>query len=208
VSTREESSVTTKRIVRQDDDVIVGGDVHWLPLGQAAKYVGVAERTLRKWADEGRLPAFSTPGGHRRFRLTDLDAFLHDARVPSPKASRKPLVLVIDDDERRRGAVCVGMEAEGCEVREATSPEEAFAAVEDVGPDLILLNVLLEDVDGLELLCRLRELHDLEAVSVIMYAGGGVVDRGDDGPTVRLSPPQPIPLIDAAKRVVGTTPGD
>jgi len=186
--------------------VIVGGDVHWLPLGQAAKYLGVSERTLRKWADDARLPAFSTPGGHRRFQLADLDDFLRGARVPAPQARRRPLVLVIDDDERRRGAVAVGMEAEGCEVREATTPEEALAAVEDVGPDLILLNVLLHDVDGLELLCRLRELHDLEAVSVIMYAGGGVVDRGAGSAALRLAPPQPIPLIDAAKRVIGAKP--
>ncbi len=193
---------------RRHDDVIVGGDVHWLSLGQAAKYVGVSERTLRKWADEGRLAAFSTPGGHRRFRLTDLDEFLHDARVPAPQTQRKPLVLVIDDDQRRRGAVSVGMEAEGCEVREATSPEQALQAVEDAGPDLILLNVLLHDVDGLGLLCRLRELHDLQAVSVIMYAGGGMVDRGGDGASVRLAPPDPASLIETAKRVVATTPSE
>src|SRR5215213_2638010 len=107
--------VTTRRIVvKRDEEVVVGGDVHWLSLGQAAKYLGVSERTLRKWADEGRLPAFSTPGGHRRFRLADLDRFLTGARVPSPQARRKPLVLVIDDDQRRRGAVSVGMEGEGC----------------------------------------------------------------------------------------------
>jgi excisionase family DNA binding protein len=201
--------VTTRRTTpRRDGEVVVGGDVHWLALGQAAKYLGVSERTLRKWADEGRIGAFSTPGGHRRFRLSDLDQFLHGARVPVPETRRKPLVLVIDDDERRRGAVAVGMEGEGCEVREATSPEQALEAVEDVGPDLILFNVLLHDVDGLELLCRLRELHDLEAVSVIMYAGGGVVARADGGASVRLAPPQPIPLIEIAKRVVATTPSD
>jgi excisionase family DNA binding protein len=197
-----------RRSAARHGDVIVGGDVHWLALGQAAKYLGVSERTLRKWADEGRLAAFSTPGGHRRFRLRDLDQFLHGARVEAPQTGRRPLVLVIDDDERRRGAVCVGMEAEGCEVREATSPEEALQAVEDAAPDLILLNVLLHDVDGLELLCRLRELHDLQAVSVIMYAGGGVVDRDGDGAAVRLAPPQPVPLIEIAKRVVATTPAD
>ena len=199
---------TKRTAARRDEDVIVGGDVHWLPLGQAAKYLGVSERTLRKWADEGRLAAFSTPGGHRRFRLADLDEFLHDARVPSPQTRRKPLVLVIDDEERRRGAISVGMEAEGCEVREAVGAKQAFQAIEDAGPDLILLNVSLHDIDGLELLCRLRELHDLEAVSVIMYAGGGVADGAGGGAAVRLAPPDPVSLIETAKRVVATTPGD
>src|SRR5213076_3379525 len=40
----------------------------WLTLGQAAKYLGVAQSTIRKWSDQGRVPAFYTPGGHRRGR--------------------------------------------------------------------------------------------------------------------------------------------
>ena len=40
----------------------------WLTLGQAAKYLGMAQSTIRKWSDTGRLPAFYTPGGHRRYR--------------------------------------------------------------------------------------------------------------------------------------------
>ena len=36
----------------------------WLTLGQAAKFLGVAQSTIRKWSDQGRVPAFYTPGGH------------------------------------------------------------------------------------------------------------------------------------------------
>ena len=43
-----------------------GSDPEWLTLGQAAKYLGVAQSTIRKWSDQGRVPAFYTPGGHRR----------------------------------------------------------------------------------------------------------------------------------------------
>lgn len=38
-----------------------------LPLGAASRLLGVDPDTLRRWADEGRVPAFTTPGGHRRF---------------------------------------------------------------------------------------------------------------------------------------------
>ena len=44
----------------------------WLTLGQAAKYLGVAQSTIRKWSDQGRVPAFYTPGGHRRYRRSDV----------------------------------------------------------------------------------------------------------------------------------------
>src|SRR5947199_204626 len=55
----------------------------WLTLGQAAKYLGVAQSTIRKWSDHGRVPAFYTPGGHRRYRRADLDKFLES---PGPGA--------------------------------------------------------------------------------------------------------------------------
>ena len=51
-------------------------DSEWLTLGQAARFLGVAQSTIRKWSDSGRVPAFYTPGGHRRYRRTDLEAFL------------------------------------------------------------------------------------------------------------------------------------
>ena len=72
----------------------------WLTLGQAAKYLGVAQSTIRKWSDGGRLPAFYTPGGHRRFRRGDLDAFLAGSRGVASEGS--PRVLVVDDDDRLR----------------------------------------------------------------------------------------------------------
>src|SRR2546430_4539886 len=78
---------------------LAGGDTDWLTLGQAAKYLGVAQSTIRKWSDLGRVPAFYTPGGHRRYRRSDLDAFLE--RSGPGKPARGPLVLVVDDDPQR-----------------------------------------------------------------------------------------------------------
>jgi excisionase family DNA binding protein len=46
----------------------------WLSLGEASQRVGVSPATLRLWADQGRVPAFRTPGRHRRFRESDLAA--------------------------------------------------------------------------------------------------------------------------------------
>src|SRR5919204_6663323 len=80
----------------------------WLTLGQAAKYLGVAQSTVRKWSDGGRLPAFYTPGGHRRFRRSDLDEFLGGSRAP--RTGSTPLVLVVDDDPRLREFIRVNLE--------------------------------------------------------------------------------------------------
>lgn len=45
-------------------------------VGQAADYLGVSAASLRHWSDQGRLPVYRTPGGQRRFRLSDLDSFM------------------------------------------------------------------------------------------------------------------------------------
>lgn len=56
-------------------------------LGPAAKILGVAPRTMRKYADDGLLPVFRTPTQHRRFRVADLRALLTKQHEPAEQAS-------------------------------------------------------------------------------------------------------------------------
>jgi len=153
----------------------------WLTLGQAAKYLGVAQSTMRKWSDLGRVSAFYTPGGHRRYRRSDLDQFL-DRSGPSTGASSGsssgPLVLIVDDDERLREYVRVNLEQEGYVVREAASAEDALAALGEESPDLILLDVMMPEVDGWEALRRIQEHTGVGAIPVIMFSGK-VDDQSD-----------------------------
>jgi len=43
-----------------------------LRLAEAASILGVRPETLRRWADEGKVPFVRTPGGERRFRREDI----------------------------------------------------------------------------------------------------------------------------------------
>src|SRR5256884_8892752 len=97
-----------------------GGEGEWLTLGQAARFLGVAQSTIRKWSDQGRVPAFYTPGGHRRYRRADLESFL-DRSGPGGRPKAGPLVLLVDDDDKGRELVRVNLEFEGYTVREAGS---------------------------------------------------------------------------------------
>jgi excisionase family DNA binding protein len=142
----------------------------WLTLGQAAKYLGVAQSTIRKWSDQERLKAFYTPGGHRRYRRRDLDAFLERGRG-GRSAQGGPLVLIVDDDDRLREYVRVNLEMEGYEVREARSAEEGLSVLEEASPDLILLDVMMPEVDGWEMLQRVQERHGVGSIPVIMFSG-------------------------------------
>jgi len=81
------------------------------------------------------------------------------------------LILIVDDDDRLREFVRVNLEMEGYAVREASSAEEGLRALEDEPPDLILLDVMMPQVDGWEMLRRVQERHGVGAIPVIMFSG-------------------------------------
>jgi len=53
----------------------------WLTLSKASQLLGIHPSTLRGWADAGLIHAFLTPGGHRRFQVAELLAFLNHRRT-------------------------------------------------------------------------------------------------------------------------------
>jgi excisionase family DNA binding protein len=152
-----------------------GNEPDWLTLGQAAKFLGVAQSTIRKWSDQGRVPAFYTPGGHRRYRRRDLEQFLERSGPGGREAG--PVVLVVDDDDRLREFIRVNLEMEGYSVVEAANAEEGLSRVEEQAPDLILLDVMMPGVDGWEMLRRIQERHGVGSIPVIMFSGK--VDEAD-----------------------------
>ena len=65
-------------------------------------------------------------------------------------------VLVVDDEPSIVDAVATTLRYEGFEVREASTGRAALAAAQEATPDLIVLDVMLPDLDGLEVTRRLR----------------------------------------------------
>jgi excisionase family DNA binding protein len=177
----------------------------WLTLGQAARYLGVAQSTIRKWSDDGRVPAFYTPGGHRRYRRSDLDVFLERS---GPGTVSQPVVLIVDDDERLREYVRVNLETVGYEVREAASAEQGLRALEEETPGLVLLDVMMPEVDGWEMLRRVQERHGVGTIPVLMFSGkveeepGEAASRGAQGFIGK--PFDPKELIDQTQQLLPT----
>jgi excisionase family DNA binding protein len=63
----------------------------WINLGDAADFVGVHPTTMRAWADKGEISSQRTPGGHRRFRRQDLEAWV-EAQSHSQQAGAQLLM--------------------------------------------------------------------------------------------------------------------
>lgn len=148
----------------------------WLTLGRAAEYLGVAQSTLRKWCDAGTVPAFTTPGGHRRFRKSDLDAFLENSR-PGASSPRGPLVLIVDNEPGVSAYVRASLEPEGYRVEEAADAGEALRLVETRSPDLVMIDTGMPQASGWELLRRLRERQDEGIPPVLMFSS---LDEADE----------------------------
>src|SRR3984893_16575989 len=56
----------------------------WLSLGEASRLLGITPGTLRRWADQGDVAAFVTPGGHRRFPRSAIESLVPQTRTRRP----------------------------------------------------------------------------------------------------------------------------
>jgi excisionase family DNA binding protein len=61
---------------------VAAPDTRWVNLARACAVLGVNESTVRRWADAGQIRCFRTPGGHRRFAESDLQAMIDGRQTP------------------------------------------------------------------------------------------------------------------------------
>ena len=85
-------------------------------------------------------------------------------------------LLVVEDDPQVRAMLTRAMRYEGFEVAAASDGAEAMAALRSSRPDLLLLDLLLPDADGVELCGRLRDEGDIVPI-LMLTARDTVSDR-------------------------------
>ena len=83
-------------------------------------------------------------------------------------------VLVVDDDRSLLQALRVGLSARGHEVVLAVSGEEGLSKVALEAPDVVILDIGLPDIDGLEVCHRIRQWSD---VPIIVLSAIGLESR-------------------------------
>ena len=71
--------------------------------------------------------------------------------------STQPLVLVADDEPRITKLVSIALGEEGFRVVTANGGEEALQKAEEIRPDIVLLDIVMPDLDGIEVMRQLRE---------------------------------------------------
>jgi len=80
----------------------------------------------------------------------------------------KEKVLVVEDEEDILELLRYNLAKEGYKVQTATSGEEALAQIKEDPPDLIVLDVMLPDLDGLDVCRHVRSSTDTAKIPIIM----------------------------------------
>ncbi len=123
-------------------------------------------------------------------------------------------ILVVDDEPSIVDAVATSLRYEGFEVDEAVNGRLALAAAQERPPDLIVLDVMLPDLDGLEVTRRLR--GDGLRVPVLFLTArdttedkvAGLTVGGDDYVTKPFALAEIVARVHAILRRTGTEPED
>jgi adenylate cyclase len=79
-----------------------------------------------------------------------------------------PRILIVDDNETNRDILRTRLTPHGYELLEATDGEEAIAAAREHNPDLILLDVMMPKIDGIEVCRRIKADADLPFIAIIL----------------------------------------
>src|SRR3569832_907989 len=95
--------------------------------------------------------------------------------MDAPQRRSAGRVLVVDDEPNIRTVLRGYLEADGFAVSEASDGEHAIAAIDAAPVDVVLLDVMLPGIDGLEVLRRIRALGD--TFVVVVSARTDEVDR-------------------------------
>jgi two-component system, OmpR family, response regulator len=124
-------------------------------------------------------------------------------------------ILVVDDEGSIVDAVATALRYEGFDVEEASTGREALASVARFDPDLIVLDWMLPDIEGIEVGRRLRERGHKTAI-LFLTAKDAVENKvdalragGDDYVTKPFSLAEVVARVQAIlRRTGGELPGD
>lgn len=83
------------------------------------------------------------------------------------------MIYLVEDDDNIRKLICYALSKEGFEVQEYSSPKEFWQGMDLKQPELILLDIMLPEEDGLSILNKLKSHASTEQIPVIMLTAKG-----------------------------------
>jgi CheY-like chemotaxis protein len=96
-----------------------------------------------------------------------------DSPLAATPAEDRPRVLLVDDDEVNLMLTSAALRERGFEVAEVSSGAEALGRLDDVAPDMVVLDALMPDMDGFATCQALRARPGYGLLPVLMLTGPG-----------------------------------
>lgn len=142
---------------------------------EVAELLMVNPVTVRQWASRGLLRSMATPGGHRRFLLSDVEEFAR-SRGAAPRANadgRPERVLIVDDDiqDSRLVGELIRTRAPDVSIEIANDGFAAGSKVESFRPQALVLDLTMPGMDGSEVCKRLRLRPTLNHIRIVTMSG-------------------------------------
>jgi len=146
---------------------------------QAAKVLMVSPATVRQWASKGKLNALTTPGGHRRFRMSDIQNFAQQKNITLNIESEDPIskypILIVDDDTQFSSylAELIPIFDDRIQVKVANDGFEAGKLVHSFKPVMILMDLMMPTMDGFETCKSIKSDPATANIRIICMTGYG-----------------------------------
>jgi CheY-like chemotaxis protein len=133
-------------------------------------------------------------------------------RLPRLEPPRARRILLVEDEHLLRVPMTAALENAGFSVVQAATKAEALTAMEAAAPDLLILDILLPDGDGWEILRHVREAEEVRTLPVLVVTALETVHaeqalaRGAD--EFLTKPVSPRVLVDTVVRLLGQPGGE
>jgi two-component system, OmpR family, response regulator ResD len=140
------------------------------------------------------------------------DTPLEESNEMNEAGHSRGSVLVVDDEPTIREVVANYMRRAGYRARSARDGSEALSLAERDRPDIVILDLLMPGMDGLEVMRRLRAVEHDELAIILLTAKGEAADRvtglrlgADDYVCKPFSPAELVARVDAIRRRLDTS---
>ena len=156
----------------------------WISTKEAAELLGVSQRTVQNWVDDGKLQSSRTAGGHRRLNPLDVSNFLQLHHFPGSHllpntlaaqddAADEVRVLIVEDDFNML-RLCELRFSQFSVKHKLYLAANAFQGLIMVGkhqPHLIFTDLRMPQIDGLQMIREIIKLPEMQKTKIVIVTG-------------------------------------
>ncbi len=143
---------------------------------QVAEMMMVSPATVRQWAAKGLLKALTTPGGHRRFRMSDIVSFAEKQGLTLNIENDEPAtILIVDDDKQFAGylkELLLSFDA-NINIKIAYDGFDTGKLIHVFKPDLILMDLMMPTMDGFDTCRSIKSDPETARIRIVCMTGFG-----------------------------------